>query len=257
MPSYENHRVSTRTKLLLVGDSGIGKSGHLASLANAGYNLRILDFDDGLDILSNYLTPDGRKHVNYVTLKDTPTEATAWKTARSIIYNKWKVGDEDLGPITSWGESEVLVLDSLTFAGDAAKRASLALSGKKLDAQLSQADWGEALRSIELMLDYVMSDHIKCNVIMTTLPMPVEDESGVSKLYPQVVTAKFSTKVARYFNNMFRLDRKRDGKYVFQTSSTPRMTLKSSAPNALVNEVPADLRAVFEILQNNTAKAAA
>ena len=55
MASIRNHRASEVTKLLLVGDSGSGKTSSLASLANAGYNLRILDFDDGLAILPEYL----------------------------------------------------------------------------------------------------------------------------------------------------------------------------------------------------------
>ena len=42
-------------KALVTGDSGSGKTGALASLAQAGFKLRILDTDRGADILANLL----------------------------------------------------------------------------------------------------------------------------------------------------------------------------------------------------------
>ena len=54
MANIKTHKSAEYTKLMLVGDSGSGKTTALASLANAGYNLRILDFDDGLSILQSF-----------------------------------------------------------------------------------------------------------------------------------------------------------------------------------------------------------
>ena len=50
MPNLSKHQSSEFTKLLLMGDSKSGKTGALASLVLAGYKLRILDFDNGLEI---------------------------------------------------------------------------------------------------------------------------------------------------------------------------------------------------------------
>ena len=50
MANIAKHISADVTKLLLVGDSGSGKTAALAALANAGKNLRILDYDDGLDL---------------------------------------------------------------------------------------------------------------------------------------------------------------------------------------------------------------
>ena len=55
MPALSDHQSSQTTKMLFIGDSGSGKTGALASLAAAGYNLRILDVDNGVDILANLL----------------------------------------------------------------------------------------------------------------------------------------------------------------------------------------------------------
>ena len=51
MPSLANHQSNQFTKLLLIGDAKSGKTGSLVSLVKAGYKLRILDFDNLLDIL--------------------------------------------------------------------------------------------------------------------------------------------------------------------------------------------------------------
>ena len=58
MPPLATHAATKRTKLLIVGDPGSGKTALLGSLANAGYNVRILDFDAGVDILFAYVKPD-------------------------------------------------------------------------------------------------------------------------------------------------------------------------------------------------------
>ena len=74
MASIRNHTSTDVTKLLLVGDSGSGKTATLATLANAGYNLRILDFDDGLAILPEFLLDSAVDRVSFVTLRSLLTK---------------------------------------------------------------------------------------------------------------------------------------------------------------------------------------
>src|SRR4051812_44359341 len=101
MPPLANHQSAKTTKLLLMGDSGTGKTGALASLADAGFNLRILDFDNGIDALFNYLTDPKSKYskessarVHYRTLTEQmrnvngmliPAKATVWREATSML----------------------------------------------------------------------------------------------------------------------------------------------------------------------------
>lgn len=250
MPAFTDHPSSIRTKLLLVGDSGTGKTSSLATLANAGYKVNILDYDAGLDILKNYLTPDGLKNVNYLTLKDDMTKATAWQRGRDIVFKGWKTETEDLGKVQDWSADTVLVIDSLTFMGDAAKHAAAALNGKPITGQLSQQEWGEAVRVVENFLDYITSDFVKCNLVMTALPLPLEDDSGVSRLYPSAVTKAFSSmKVAKYFNNLFRVANRRDGTPYFRTAGDARMACKNSAPKIIKPEEDANLAEIFKKLQ--------
>ena len=55
MPSLANHQSNEYTKMLLEGDSGSGKTGSLASLVAAGFSLRILDMDNGLEPLKQFV----------------------------------------------------------------------------------------------------------------------------------------------------------------------------------------------------------
>ena len=97
MASIKEHTSADVTKLLLVGDSGSGKTAAQASLANAGRNVRILDYDDGLSILPDLLTPEGVSRVSYVTLKDPIGKAEAFRKGANLIAN-WKDGELLEGP---------------------------------------------------------------------------------------------------------------------------------------------------------------
>ena len=112
MANISKHKSTSVTKLLLVGDSGSGKTSALASLANAGKKLRILDYDDGLDILPEYLTPEAVSRVSYVTLRDSLGQATAFRRGAQLL-STWKDGEENLGSVKEWGDDTVLVIDSL------------------------------------------------------------------------------------------------------------------------------------------------
>src|SRR5216683_1625548 len=73
MPTLSNHQSNDFTKMLIMGDSGTGKTGALASLVKAGYKLRILDFDNGLDVLKQFVykdCPENIDNVEFRTLQD-------------------------------------------------------------------------------------------------------------------------------------------------------------------------------------------
>ena len=82
MAKFAEHQVSAITRALVVGDSGAGKTSLLASVANGGYNLRVLDTDGQLDPLAGWLTKEGMKRTSFITLKDdfqVKPNDTAWK----------------------------------------------------------------------------------------------------------------------------------------------------------------------------------
>ena len=103
MPSLKDHHSADTTKLLFVGDSGAGKTGALASLAAAGYKIRILDLDNGVDVLRDLLTSskypkDAVGNVDYVTITEPmknvggkliPAKASVWQRLTSML-GEWK-----------------------------------------------------------------------------------------------------------------------------------------------------------------------
>src|SRR6185436_11498354 len=70
MPTLDQHQSNRSIKLLLLGDSGNGKTGALASLVAADYKLRIIDMDNGLDPLKTYAPQDKLKNVSFKTIRD-------------------------------------------------------------------------------------------------------------------------------------------------------------------------------------------
>lgn len=250
MPSFSSHQATPITKLLLLGDSGSGKTGSLACLANAGYKLRILDFDNGLDILHPFLTPVGVSNVTYVTLTDSivgsPTGPvpsgipTAFTRGVSLL-NHWKTPDEDLGPITSWDSSCVLVIDSLTFMSDRCLDWVCAINGR-LGQHPQIQDYGVANDRIEKVFEILYSPAVKCNVIVLTHIAylggnGLDDGRG----YPMCLGKKLPPKISRYFNTVVRAKAVGAGTALQRkiiTTPEFNLDLKSTVPTVLPAELP-------------------
>ena len=253
MAKITQHKSASVTKLLLCGDSGSGKTSALASLANAGKKLRILDYDNGLDILPSLLNKDAIDNVSFVTLTDSLGQATAFRKGAQLLSN-WKDGDEDLGPVKEWGEDTVLVIDSLTLMGEAALRSALVFNNKKTTEQASQPEWGAAARDVQNIIQYITGGEVKCNVVVTSHMQYMEGDMGTSKAYPTSVGSKLSTKIGRYFNCVCRIDTRSSSKgteRTLRTTSDHRMDLKVTAPNLIEPSAELDLNKLFEAIQNN------
>jgi len=73
MAKLSEHQSGEFVKLLFIGDSGTGKTGAMTSLVKEGYNLRILDLDNGLDALRQHILsecPNKIDNVEFITLRD-------------------------------------------------------------------------------------------------------------------------------------------------------------------------------------------
>lgn len=243
MPSLENHPSSKTTKLLLMGNPGAGKTGSLAALADAGYNLRILDLDNGLDVLRNLLMDpkspykgEAYKRVNYVTLTEkkmgitsaggleTPKGATVWNRVSSTL-NNWPDG---LGPIASWTEKDVLVIDSLTLAGIAAFNfAAVATAGdKNRDPRMV---YFHAQNYLEYLMQCLYSDEVVCNVVVCAHITFIGDELKIMHGFPTTIGSRLSSKIGRYFNTMLMIRQEGPRRKIY-TIPTSQVELKSSAP---------------------------
>lgn len=261
MPTLDTHAETTKNiKLLMLGDSGGGKTGALAALANAGYNLRILDFDQGaVDVLLTYVDRKYWSNIECIVLTDkikavgprlTPDgKPTAFSDALALLTH-WRYNEDegkvitkrateysvDFDPLDAWTANDILVIDSLSFMSEAALRYVLHINGRSGE-QPFQSDWGEAQRMIEGVLQLLNDTSIKCHVIVNTHITIVEPTvkdgdgketalaGGIIKALPMALGKALPPKVGTYFNTMLRC-RTRGTKRVIKTMPEDLMELK-------------------------------
>ena len=223
-------------KILFIGDSGSGKTGALASLANAGYELFIQDFDNGAGVLVPFVKPEFYKNVHVAPLVDKVRiseigpvcEGAPRAFAKSCaLLDNWKDGDEAFGGVKSWGPNRVLVIDSMTMQGQAILRAI------RHDAQTPPSDnthpsqWGSGQDRQEGVLEELYDPTIQCHIIVTAhitfiggedsfrgLKSKEEKEAPllsrpiivpaprVEKGYPSALGKKLPPRIGRFFNVM-------------------------------------------------------
>lgn len=270
MPNILQHQSAHTTKLLLVGDSGVGKTGALMSLAAAGYKLRIIDFDNGVDILRGYCTdekspylklnPKVAENIVFETLADpmknlngklVPAKAQAWARMTGLLQH-WKGEGYDLGPVASWDTDCVLVIDSLSMACDAAMNYHLAINGA-LGATRTQnegrRDIGQVQNMIRELLKLLYEQSIRCNVIvMAHITMvdemggrPEGEASGPIRGYPSAVGRALSPHIPRWFNTVLYANVVGTGpgaRHRIYTRSQGYVNVKTSAPLKVAPEYP-------------------
>jgi hypothetical protein len=204
MPSLGELQSSSITKLLVIGNSGVGKTGALASLVKEGFKLRILDFDNGLDVLAQLVRkncPDKLGNVEYRTLRDKHKAsmlgpvldgpAKAFPEGLKML-DKWKYvegGKEvDLGSPATWGPECVLVIDSLTFMSRAALDWGEPLTpsgqGGKKDGR---AVYGTAMKAIEKVLALLTGKDFNTNVIVLSHIRYQIMDDGTTRGWPTAV----------------------------------------------------------------------
>lgn len=278
MPALSQHQSNRITKLLMIGDSGMGKTGALASLAMAGYNVRIIDFDNGLSVLKSFLTdpkspyvqvdPECASRVEFETCTDKmksangriwATKAEAWPKAVSLLSN-WKTPSADFGPVSSWTPDDVLVIDSLSKASDAALNQHLgmnAILGQIRTQNEARRDIGAAQNLIRDLLQLLYDVQVNTNVIvMSHITMvteaggaPGKNEKGdfdvSAQGYPSAIGRSLSPQIPRWFDSM--LICKADGsgsstrRRIFtkpQVVAGQQIAAKSSAPLSVKDVYP-------------------
>lgn len=280
MPDLASHQSSHVTKMLLLGDSGAGKTGSLASLAKAGFKLRILDLESGLDVLANLLRdksgpygPTALANVTYETLTDRmkkagdkliPAKASVWSRVCSFLDNWGKqalieaqrrarecgedptkvVLSEDvakLGHIADWGPQDVLVIDSLSALSKAALNNILAMNAR-LGQQPHQSDWYQGQQLIENLLEMMYDESVRCNIIVIAHIKYIGDEGGPSQGYPNTLGKALPPNVGRYFNSALMARSSGSGNNIKRQIHT-----NTAGMVELKNTAPLTVRAVYPL----------
>jgi hypothetical protein len=247
-------------KVLLIGDSGSGKTGSLASLAKAGYNLRIMDFDNGTEILRNLLTPEEFARCSIVPLQDhrtakklpvmgenntikgytvraIPARADAWQRAIDLVFD-WKQSPEakSLGSVYQWSTKDVIVLDSLTHMWRCALNFILAINNR-LGQNPTQPEWGTCQGMILDVLSTFFDASIKCNIVCCAHIAYDTDQNEVLHGLPSGPGRALNKDIGTYFNHTIRTVTVGTSHSLI-TRSDGVVELKSAAPGKIKNTYP-------------------
>ena len=123
-------------RLLLVGFPKSAKTGSLASLLDAGYKRRYLDFDGNAQSILGYAQPSSLERFERIACMDkvevAPNGAFKLGTCEGIptamsALNKWP---SDGTNASEWGSQDVLVVDSGSSMAESALRRNTVLNGR-------------------------------------------------------------------------------------------------------------------------------
>lgn len=257
MPNLSDHHSSQLTKLLYIGDSSAGKTGSLASLVAAGYRIRILDMDNGVDALKFYVNetcPDKITQVDYETRRDK-YKATAQGPlcnapkafAESLkLLEKWT---DETDPST-WGPQTIFVLDSLSSFGKAAFEWA---RGMNPGAKDPRQWYFSAQQAVENTIALLTGEAFHTNVIIISHINWKEMQDGQTKGYANAIGSALGPTLARYFNTLILAESSGSGKSVrrkIKTMPTGAIDLKTPTPR-IEQELPLEtgLATIFSKLK--------
>lgn len=282
MPKLSAHQSAKITKMILIGDSGTGKTGALTSLAEAGYNLRILDLDNGLDVLVNYLRASQAKpidgitpleRVDFITITDkfkhvggkaTPVNSNTW--ARAIKYlDRWTnkgetlkgtdpegkpiniIIDENHPDFFDLGKPEEWGPDSILVVDSFTFLCNAAMRfvlklNNRPAGPTYESDWNEAQQLVENLLAMLYSSEFATNVVVCAHIAVRTEKDGTTTAFPSALGKALPPKVGRYFNAMLEVRRTGTGNAMKRTIHTVPAGLLE-----LKNPNPVKVKSAYDI----------
>lgn len=193
-------------KILLIGKSGAGKTGSLASLIAAGYKVRILDTDKGVRALRSLLLDPNYPYAKWLTAHSIdphealdvltidqkmrassgqikPLNANGWITASNAI-ERWKHHDVDYGNIGDWGPDVVLVIDSFSTLAQMCYYYVQQFQGRLGAMEIGneyRRDVGGAQTLLRKLLELLYCESVRCHVIIISHITWVDEGAGFAR----------------------------------------------------------------------------
>ena len=263
MTSLSDHHASSIVKLLFIGDSSVGKTGAHISLVEAGYKLRFLDLDNGLDILVALVRkqcPDLIDMVDYETRRDKYKATTMGPVISGLpsaftdsmkLMTKWS---DDTDP-AEWGEDTIFVLDTFDSLGRAAYEWAKGMNAIAVKPNMDPRSWiYTAQGALEDVLSLLCGEEFRTNVIVVSHVKSVELKDGTTKDFPAAIGSALSKHMGKYFNTILLAERSGEGKNIkrtIKTTATASADLKNPKPFTIDATLPLEtgLATVFEKLK--------
>lgn len=158
-------------RVLIGGWPKGGKTGAIIALLQAGYKVRMLDFEGNYDVLLRFTPKELLKNLDIATFQDKLTSdgSSAFDSdlaPKEMAYAKalqqmkdWKTTDEKGNPISlgasyTWGPDVVVVVDNLTRLAEMSKRRAKRMLNLKAAASDKRA-WGLAVDELVNFLQWL------------------------------------------------------------------------------------------------------
>lgn len=262
--------MNNRIKLLQVADSGGGKTSALASLANSGFFVKILDFDNNTRVIRKFLNEPSLwdSHISIVSfnLMEDIADGIGKKSAMpgklmKILGDKWVDNEgKDHGKLSSLDENHVIVLDTTTFMGQGLMRDALwrfrspsITKGYDPDnvGSFDRSVYSLAQNKFATVVKYLCQDpSIRANIVFNAHMKYTEEEgTGITKCYPDTgCGTALSPSLGKSFTDIWRIDTKNDGTKSYRIEGDTRMSLKNSFPFKTDTSYKFDLGEAFNAL---------
>lgn len=245
MATLETAQASASVKMILIGDSGTGKTGALASLVKADYRLKVWDYDNKiaggiLPILIRRDCPDKLKNVEFESLRDNLKASAAGPILDGVpqaytrglaLFDKWTDGTVP----KTWNDGKtIVVVDSLTFLSDAAFNWAKGMNPSAKDPR----QWFyTAQNAVEDTLALLTASSFAPHVIVISHVSWQDRPDGTMKGYPSSVGKALGPTIPAYFENMA-LCQIMAGKRIVQTVPTALVDLKNPAAFKMAPSLP-------------------
>ncbi len=247
MNAKEIGGTNPEASIMLIGDSGSGKTNFLGGIPN----VFIYDFDAGMATLRG-------KDIEYQTFKDAPQKqkvgsvlkkrgfyeyGTAWPAFIEHLNNTvGKAIDEG-----TWGNRPI-ALDSLTILMNMAMNHVIKESGRKVSDGIRIQDWGQQIGLVETVLDQLTAWPI---LLITTAHVQRDTNQLLDtvEMLP-LLTGKFAGRAPIYFDEVWytSVTGKSDArKYTLITESTG-MVKQAKSRYGIKTGTPSNWEAVKPML---------
>jgi len=215
-------------KILLLGDSGTGKTYSIRSLIAQGITPFVIFTEPGQEVLSDL--PAKSLHWTYVApatqdwsaMLDVASKINTFSfesLTKMVDGNKRKYNQfedllralnnfkcdrtgEEFGDVTTWGTNRAIVVDSLSGVNLMAM--ALAVGGKPVR---DQKDWGLAQTLVSTLMQKLCMD-TRCMLIVTAHPeREVDEVLGGSKVMVSTLGKKLAPILPRFFSDVIMSER--------------------------------------------------
>jgi hypothetical protein len=257
--------------VLLMGPSGTGKTYSIGTLVDLGVEVFYLALESGMESLLGYWTDNGKevpsnlhwhkvsaptasftdmianaKNINMLNLDSLAKMSDPNKSKHNQFISLLEALNnfpddrtgEKYGPVNSWDQSRVLVVDGATGISQCAM--ALVVGGK---AVRNQSDWGIAQDQVEKLVR-MLCDNCACHFILLA---HVERETdailGGVKLMVSTLGKALAPKLPAMFSDVILAERTGD-KWAWNTASAMADIKTRNLP--IKSDNPPSFKAIFE-----------